>query len=107
MVCLPFFVERLLEQFGVTLESKLPGVGTNGPVTSHLVMLDALGLGDQTCVQNVGIRILLDQLTPFFDQSFHADAFLAAGADAQILADLLQPRRVLGSLSEMRAKRLL
>src|SRR6266550_8197302 len=107
MVCLPFFVERLLEQLGVALESKLPGVGTNGPVTSHLVMLDALSLRDQTCVQNVGIRTLLDKLASFFDQPFHADTFLAARADAQVLANLLQPYRVLGGLPEMRSKRLL
>ena len=67
-------------------------------------MLDVLRLGDESGIEDLRIRILLDQLAALLDEGFHADAFLSTGADAELLANLLQPGGVLRRLLQVRAK---
>ena len=64
-------------------------------------MLDALRLRDETGVEDLLLRILLEKLLRLFDEPLHADALLAARAGAKHLEHLLQPLDVAFGLLEM------
>src|SRR6202011_3884944 len=102
VVCLALFVERLLENLRLVFEPELTRIGTHGSVTGHLIVLDVLCRGNQAGIEDVRLRLLLDQVAALLYQSFHAHAFLAAGTDTQLLADHLEALRVLPGLAEVR-----
>jgi hypothetical protein len=91
LVGLAFLVECLLQQLGVLRESHLLGVRAHGAVPRYLVVLDVLRLGDQTGVQHVRVRLLLEELLRLLDEPFHADALLAARTLVEVGEDLLEP----------------
>ena len=64
----------------------------------HLVVLDVLRRADEARVEDVLLRLFLDELLAFPDQPFHAAALLAARALAELLADALDPPHVLPRL---------
>src|SRR3990170_5077730 len=96
MVGPALFVERLLQEIRLLLEAELSGVGADGSIAGDLVVLDVLSLVDQARVEDVLIRLLLDQLVSFLDQSLHAHALLPARADAEIAANALEALDVRG-----------
>ena len=58
-------------------------------------MLDVLRGTDESRIQHVRLGLLGEQILRLLDQPFHADALLAAGALAQLLADSFQPLHLL------------
>src|SRR5690348_7677740 len=105
MVGLPFFVESLLQQIGVVLKAELARIRAHGAVAGDLVMLDVLRFGNKSGVEHIRLWILLNQLVALLDQSFHANAFLAARTHTEIATDLLEALCVLPRLLKMCAER--
>ena len=56
-------------------------------VAGHLVVLDVLSRGDESGIEDFGLRALLDELGAFLEDALHAVALLAARALAELAAD--------------------
>ena len=69
-------------------------------------MLDALGGGDQGCVEDVGVGALLHHLLAFLEQPFHALAVVTGELLTRSLSDLLETAKLLLRLLQMCLERL-
>src|SRR5688500_5453103 len=82
-------VERAAEDLLVAAAAQQLGVGADGAVAGDLVVLDALGRGDQAGVADVRIGLRVDDLLAFLDQPGHRLALVAGRAPAERGVDRL------------------
>src|SRR5579862_2244649 len=73
----------------------------NGPVSSNLIMFNALCCPDQSCVHQSAFEVLAHDLAAFLDQTLHAHTFLALWAFIKRLENLLQALHMATCLLEM------
>ncbi len=99
--------QRLLQQASEVAVAEQFRIGAHGAVAGHLVVLHALRRGDQTSVQDLGFRLLGDQLFAFLEQPLHALALFAFRRFAQLVKYLLQALDLALGLFQMLGETLL
>src|SRR4051812_39016315 len=106
MVRLFFFFERLLEELGRIIVAEALGEGASRAVRRDLVVLNALGSGDERSIEHIRITIGAENGTSFFDKAHHGVASFALALAAAMFKHGFQPLDVFLSLTEMVLERL-
>lgn len=91
----------MLEELEDVLLLQQLGVGADGAVAGHLVVLDPLGGGDEGRIPHLRLGVLLDRLLALLDQALDGLAGLLVGLLAEGLEGLLKPRHLVLGLRQM------
>src|SRR5262245_22959068 len=89
LVRFTFFIKRHLQNGLKVVMPQEMGESSYSAITSHLIMLDALGCPDQRRVLDLRLHIFFDYLAPFFYQTFHSGTGFTSRLLAQSFKDLL------------------
>src|SRR5207237_8457588 len=106
-VSVSLLIECCLQHFRLAVVAKLSRIGAAAPVSCHLVMLHVLRGGDETRVENVGLRFFPDELRSFLEKPLHADALFSLGTHAQFITYLFDSLHVNFGLLQVRRESLL
>ncbi len=99
-------MQCLLQKAGGLLFAEKVGEGAGRPIASDLVVLDALGCGDEGGIANTLIQVFIKELVSLFDQAIHAFAFFTFGLFAESLKNSFQTFRVSAGLLQVVLKSL-
>src|ERR1700726_3044769 len=89
LVGLLLLIQRLLQQDRVYRVSELFCPGPGAAVIRHLVMLHALGTGQESNIEDAGIGILFHEVGSFLDDPLNASTQFALWTLSQLLEDLV------------------
>src|SRR6186997_1525889 len=70
-------------------------------IGGDLIVFHLLGSANQTGFHGVGVGTVCHDFLALFEQAFHANTFLALGADSKLITSFLQPFHLVLGLFEM------